>query len=54
MPKHDVSLFEEISEQDFDSVAFGACTTNTFTLSDTLGNQGGWCTATVECMPNCS
>ncbi|MFC4493361.1 plantaricin C family lantibiotic [Streptomyces ovatisporus] len=52
--KGDVSLVEEIAEQDFDGVAYGACTTNTFSLSDALGNTGGWCTLTVECQPNCN
>ncbi|MEU9857301.1 plantaricin C family lantibiotic [Streptomyces sp. NPDC047974] len=50
----DISLIEEISEQDFDGVAYGACSTNTFSLSDFLGNQGGWCTLTKECQPNCN
>ncbi len=50
----DVSLVEEIAEQDFDGVAYGACTTNTFSLSDALGNHGGWCTLTKECQPNCN
>lgn len=54
MAIQDIDLFEEISEQDFDSVAYGACTTNTFSLSDALGNQGRWCTFTVECQPNCN
>ncbi|MFG2226067.1 plantaricin C family lantibiotic [Streptomyces sp. NPDC050161] len=50
----DVSLIEEIAEQDFDGVAYGACTTNTFSLSDHVGNNGGWCTLTKECQPNCN
>lgn len=50
----DLELIEEIGEQDFDSVAYGACTTNTFSLSDSLGNSGGWCTLTKECQPNCN
>lgn len=54
MYKGDLSLLEEIQEQDFDGVAYGACTTNTFSLSDWLGNKGGWCTLTKECQPNCS
>ncbi|WP_309238006.1 plantaricin C family lantibiotic [Streptomyces albidus (ex Kaewkla and Franco 2022)] len=54
MYKGDVSLVEEIAEQDFDGVAYGACTTNTFSLSDALTNTGGWCTLTVECQPNCN
>ncbi|MFJ8539157.1 plantaricin C family lantibiotic [Streptomyces sp. NPDC093591] len=50
----DIALIDEIAEQDFDGVAYGACTTNTFSLSDALGNQGGWCTFTKECQPNCN
>ncbi|GAA3686495.1 two-component lantibiotic alpha peptide [Yimella lutea] len=52
----DTSLdwIEEISEQSFDAQAFGACTTNTFSLSDHYGNTGNWCTATVECMGWCN
>ncbi|MHA6780233.1 plantaricin C family lantibiotic [Pseudonocardia saturnea] len=50
----DISLLEEIAEQDFDGVAYGACTTNTFSLSNALGNDGYACTLTVECQPNCS
>lgn len=46
------TLLQELSEQDFEGVA-GACSTNTFTLSDYLGNKGGWCTLTVECQKNC-
>lgn len=49
----DIALLEEIAEQDFDGVAYGACTTNTFSLSDALGNDGHWCTLTVECQPSC-
>lgn len=48
-----VDWLEEIDEQSFDGQAFGACTTNTFSLSDYWGNNGGWCTATVECMDWC-
>ena len=48
-----VGWLEEIQDQDFDGDAFGACTTNTFSLSDYYGNQGGWCTLTVECMAVC-
>jgi hypothetical protein len=54
MYQGDLSLLEEIEEQDFDGVAYGACTTNTFSLSDSLGNSGGWCTLTKECQPNCN
>lgn len=48
-----VGWLEEINDQDFDSDAFGACTTNTFSLSDHFGNNGGWCTLSVECMSWC-
>lgn len=54
MYEGDVSLLDEIAEQDFDSVAYGACSTNTFSLSDRLGNKGGYCTLTIECQPNCN
>lgn len=49
-----VDWIEEISDQSFDAQAFGACTTNTFSLSDDLGNTGGWCTLTIECIGACS
>jgi len=52
--KGDIALLEEIQEQDFVGVAYGACSTNTFSLSDALGNNGGWCTLTKECQPNCN
>ena len=45
-------LEDEITE--IDASIQGGCTTNTFTLSDYLGNKGGWCTLTKECQPNCS
>ncbi len=54
MYKGDVSLVEEIAEQDFDGVAYGACTTNTFSLSNKVGNNGGWCTITKECTNACN
>jgi hypothetical protein len=54
MYKGDVSLIEEIEEQDFDGVAYGACSTNTFSLSNVLGNNGGWCTLTKECQSSCN
>lgn len=55
MYEGDISLLEEIQEQEFDAVgARLACSTNTFSLSDYLGNKGGWCTLTVECQPNCN
>jgi hypothetical protein len=53
MYEGDFSLLEEIEEQDFEGVAYGACTTNTFSLSNFLSNQGGFCTATVECQSSC-
>lgn len=48
-----VTYLEEISEQNFDDDVFGACTTNTFSLSNYLGNKGGWCTISHECMRWC-
>ncbi|MGW5875098.1 plantaricin C family lantibiotic [Nocardiopsis terrae] len=57
MPKDhegDIELSQEINEQDFDDTAYGACSTNTFSLSDSLGNNGGWCTLTKECQGNCN
>lgn len=50
-----VSWIEEIDEQSFGDAAGGmfACSTNTFSLSDHLGNKGSWCTLTVECMAWC-
>ncbi|MCT2594776.1 plantaricin C family lantibiotic [Streptomyces sp. N2-109] len=50
----DIALLEEISEQDFDGVAYGACSTNTFSLSDAAGNDGWWCTLTKECQRTCN
>lgn len=49
-----VDWIEEIGEQSFDAQAFGACTTNTFSLSDYWGNRGDWCTLTHECMAWCA
>ncbi|MCR1928448.1 lichenicidin alpha family lanthipeptide [Enterococcus gallinarum] len=43
---------EEI--MDIETGIQAGCTTNTFSLSDFLGNTGGWCTATKECMPSCN
>ncbi|KAA9188659.1 plantaricin C family lantibiotic [Enterococcus durans] len=43
---------EEI--MDIETGIQAGCTTNTFSLSDYLGNTGGWCTATKECMPSCN
>ncbi|WP_130510116.1 plantaricin C family lantibiotic [Krasilnikovia cinnamomea] len=54
MYEGDVALLEEIDEQDFEGVAYGACTTNTFSLSNVLGNNGGWCTLTRECQRSCN
>lgn len=53
-PNRTVSWLEELAEQDFEGEAFGACTTNTFSLSDNLGNGGWFCTITVECQNFCS
>ncbi|MGT2801273.1 plantaricin C family lantibiotic [Streptococcus henryi] len=50
---NNVSWIEEIQDQNFNDDVFGACSTNTFTLSDYLGNNGGWCTISVECMAWC-
>jgi hypothetical protein len=49
----DVTWMQEVAEQEFDTDVFGACTTNTFSLSDHWGNKGGWCTITKECMNWC-
>ncbi|MNH98119.1 Lantibiotic lacticin 3147 A1 precursor [compost metagenome] len=45
-------LAEELIEVDL-SIQ-GGCTTNTFTLSNYLGNNGGWCTLTKECQRACN
>lgn len=45
-------LAEELTEVDL-SIQ-GGCTTNTFTLSNYLGNNGGWCTLTKECTRACN
>ncbi|USB33639.1 plantaricin C family lantibiotic [Paenibacillus sp. YPG26] len=45
-------LAEELIEVDL-SIQ-GGCTTNTFTLSNYLGNNGGWCTLTKECQRSCN
>ncbi|WP_199794786.1 plantaricin C family lantibiotic [Paenibacillus faecalis] len=45
-------LAEELIE--IDQSIQGGCTTNTFTLSDYLGNKGGWCTLTKECQRSCN
>jgi hypothetical protein len=54
MYEGDISLLDEIAEQDFDGVAYGACTTNTFSLSNRLGNDGHFCTVTKECQSSCN
>lgn len=48
-----INWMEEVREQDFDDDVFGACSTNTFSLSDYFGNRGAWCTVTHECMKWC-
>lgn len=48
-----VTWLEEVGDQEFDDDVFGACTTNTFSLSDYWGNDGAWCTLTHECMSWC-
>ena len=48
-----INWMEEVQEQDFDDDVFGACSTNTFSLSDYWGNRGAWCTVTNECMSWC-
>ncbi|PQP85202.1 lantibiotic lacticin [Paenibacillus sp. PCH8] len=45
-------LAEELTEVDI-SIQ-GGCTTNTFTLSNFLGNEGGWCTLSKECQRACN
>ncbi|RAX22584.1 lichenicidin alpha family lanthipeptide [Actinomyces sp. Z3] len=49
----EVTWIEEVGEQSFDTDVFGACSTNTFSLSDYWGNRGYWCTLTHECMSWC-
>lgn len=49
----EIDWMKEVLDQEFDDDIFGACTTNTFSLSDYWGNNGGWCTATHECMSWC-
>ncbi len=49
----EVTWMQEITDQSFDTDVFGACTTNTFSLSDYWGNKGSWCTLTRECMNWC-
>lgn len=48
-----VTWLEEVTDQQFDDDILGACTTNTFSMSDYWGNKGNWCTATHECMNWC-
>ena len=49
----EVTWMQEVAEQEFDTDVFGACTTNTFSLSDYWGNRGYWCTLSHECMDWC-
>ena len=49
----DVTWMQEVAEQEFDTDVFGACTTNTFSLSDYWGNRGHLCSITSECMSWC-
>ena len=49
---NEASLLDEITDQDYAAVS-GACSTNTFTLSDRYGNDGYMCTLTVECVKWC-
>lgn len=51
--KAQIDWMDEIAVQEFDEEVFGACSTNTFSLSDYWGNKGGWCTITHECMSWC-
>ncbi|MFK4788596.1 plantaricin C family lantibiotic [Microbacterium sp. ZW T5_56] len=59
MSQTTVSLVEEIAEQDQTRVSGGQGWTTTVTslgcygLSWALGNNGEFCTATVECQTNC-
>lgn len=47
-------LLDELTEQDYASVSAGwSCSTNTFTLSNHVGNNGWLCTITVECIKIC-
>ncbi|WP_439846675.1 plantaricin C family lantibiotic [Bacillus subtilis] len=48
-----VTWLEEVVDQEFDDDVFGACTTNTFSLSDYWGNKGSWCTISHECTAWC-
>ncbi len=48
-----VSWLEEIDEMSFDGDVHGACSTNTFSLSNYYGNKGWFCTLTRECMNWC-
>lgn len=48
-----ISWIDEIETQEFDEDVFGACSTNTFSLSDYWGNKGSWCTLSHECMSWC-
>lgn len=48
---NDITLLDEIAEQDLDTVNGGTVTYPI--LSWALGNDGYVCTLTVECQPNC-
>lgn len=50
----DVTLLEEIGEQDLENVNGGTVGITYPILSWALGNDGYVCTLTVECQPNCS
>ncbi|GGL66924.1 hypothetical protein GCM10010129_07910 [Streptomyces fumigatiscleroticus] len=50
MYEGDVSIVEEIAEQDFGNVVFGAGAAD---YSADIGNRGDWCTVTIECMLWC-
>ncbi len=51
--KNEVTWLDEVSAQEFDEEVYGACSTNTFSLSDYWGNNGNWCTISHECMAWC-
>ena len=46
-----VSLLEQIEDQNLD--ASGGSASLVGWISSTLGNNGQWCTVTVECMRSC-
>lgn len=49
----DITLFDEIADQDLDQANGGTFTVPGVVVSWYLGNKGQLCTATKECMPNC-